>query len=396
MKSIKNVKEKVTSFENLYASYLMARRNKRYKDEVLRFSANLEENLFEIQEELVNQTYKGGPYREFFIHEPVKRLIMAQEFKHRIIQWALYRVINPEFVKGYIEDSHACIKGRGQISAVKRLHYWLEQVGKIEKNSGTDSEGKPNKKFYFLKSDVSKFFYRVDHEVSLKLIGRKVNYDPWAMWLLDIIINSEYACFGLPPGKGPDEVPKEERLPDKGMAVGSLISQMNANVNMNVLDQFCKRDLRIHYYIRYMDDFVIISDSKQQLHEWENAIEAFINKELKLELSKKKTFIRPITLGIDFCGYKIYSTHIKLRKSTALRMKRNLKRIQKLYAAGEITLERAMQTVNSYNGLLCHCNSHNLRKAIFGEYSDKECVDGWFCLKRDSDKICDGIPEYEI
>lgn len=108
---------------------------------------------------------------------------------------------------------------------------------------------------------------------------------------------------------------------------------------------------------------------------------------LKLELNPKKSFIQPISHGIDFCQYRIYPDHVRLKKGTALRMKRNLKRIQKLYAEGKIDLERAQRTVTSYMGLLSHCDSYQLRKTIFGEYSETEWIEGWFVLKRDSEKI---------
>ena len=159
---------------------------------------------------------------------------------------------------------------------------------------------------------------------------------------------------------------------------------MLANVNQNEVDHYAKRELRIHYYVRYMDDIVILSDSKAQLHEWKEKIERFMQERLKLELNPKKCFIEPISRGIDFCQYRVFPDHIKLKKATALRMKRNLKRIQHLYATGEITLERAQKTVNSYMGLLSHCDSYQLKRAIFGEYSESEWVEGWFYLQRDS------------
>lgn len=377
MKSIKNVKEKITDFENLMQAYKMARKNKRYRGEVLKFSLNLEENLHKIQQELQNQTYKGGHYNEKIIRDPVERLIMWQAFRHRVVQWAAYRVINPEFVRGYIKDSYACIEGRGADAAAERLFEFLQKGRRLEQMS-------PGRKFYFLKIDTSKFFYRIDHEIAMNLIGRKVNFDPWTMWLFDIFINSKHAAFGLPPGKSASEVRPEERLYDKGLAVGNLINQMMANVTQNEVDKFCKRVIGIKYYVRYMDDIVIVGDSKPQLHAWREQIETFMRERLKLDLNPKKTFIRPINLGIEFCQYKIFPTHKKLKKSTALRMKRRLKFIQEKYAAGEITLDRANKTVQSYIGMMSHCNSYLLRRKIFGDPEGEE--KGWFVLQRDNNE----------
>lgn len=207
------------------------------------------------------------------------------------------------------------------------------------------------------------------------------------MWIMDLFVNAEGEKFGFPSGKGVADITPDEMVADKGLAVGSLLNQMLANVNQNEVDQFAKRQLRIRQYVRYMDDIVMISDSKAQLQEWRKQIEDFMADRLKLELNPKKSFIQPISHGIDFCQYRIYPDHIRLKKGTALRMKRNLKRIQALYAAGEIDLERAQRTVTSYMGLMSHCDSYQLRKTIFGEYSDTEWTEGWFFLKRDSEKM---------
>ena len=112
-----NLYEKIYSFENLYNAYLKARKNKRYREEVLRFTANLEENLITIQNELVWETYKVGRYREFYVYEPKKRLIMALPFKDRVVQWAIYQVIQPIFDKGFLVHSYACRKGKGTHNA---------------------------------------------------------------------------------------------------------------------------------------------------------------------------------------------------------------------------------------------------------------------------------------
>lgn len=387
MKTIKNIKEKVTDFENLRMAYFNARRNKRFRNEVLEFSANLEDNLHELQQSLRDQTYVPGRYKKKVIHDPVDRLIMWQAFIHRVVQWAVYQVVNPEFVRGYIEDSYACIKGRGSDAAAQRLYYFMQQAAKIDKNAGVGPDGKPLSQHLAEKLDTSKFFYRIDHEIALYLVGKKADFDPWFMWIMDVFVNAPGEKFGFPPGKGVKDVSPEERLADKGLAVGSLLNQMLANIYQNEIDHYAKRVLRIRYYVRYMDDIIILSNDKAQLHEWRRKIEAFMEDHLKLQLNPKKCFIQPIYRGVDFCQYRVFPDHMKLKKSTALRMKRNLKRVQRLYAEGEIDLDRAQKTVSSYMGLLSHCDSYQLRRAIFGEYTETERFDGWFYLQRNSDLI---------
>ncbi len=351
-KHLKNVYQEICDYENLYNAYLKARKNKRYRSDVLKFSSNLEEELFDIQRELLNHTYRVGRYREFHVYEPKKRLIMALPFRDRVVQWAVYQVLNPEFEKGYITDSYACIPGRGTHSAVKRLHYWLQHVSR------------KSEKYYYLKLDISKYFYRVDHQVLIEILEKKIK-DPELMWLLITIIKSDGMKFGM--SLELNESGERERLLDKGMPIGNLTSQMFANIYMNQLDQYAKRTLRIRHYIRYMDDVVILCSDKKQLHEYRRLIELFLEENLKLNLNNK-TVVRPITLGIEFVGYRLWATHVKLRKSTALKMKRRFKQVQQLYADGEIEFDKVNSTVQSYYGVLKHCDSYNLRSKVFEDF----------------------------
>jgi retron-type reverse transcriptase len=362
VKTYRNLYEKICDFETLHSAYLNARKNKRYRSEVLAFTANLEENLIEIQNELIHQTYAVGRYREFYVTEPKKRLVMALPFKDRVVQWALYMVINPIVTKGFIRDSYACITGRGTHRAVERLHYWLKLLGRSDEPA------------YYLKMDISKYFYSVDHEVLLGILARKFP-DDRLLWLLRLIIESEDTPFGLTSGR---DLSDAERLFDRGMPIGNLTSQLFANIYLNELDQYVKRELRARYYLRYMDDTIILSRDKSQLHAYRDLIDAFLHERLRLSLNAK-TAIRPARLGILFCGYRIWPTHIKLGKRTALKMRHRLKSIQRQYAAGILDLDQVKRVLASYIGIMQHCDSLSLRRTIFG---DPEIdAPGWFGLK---------------
>lgn len=352
MHTFKNLYEQIYNYENLYQAYLSARKGKRYRDQVLQFSANLEDNLIQIQNELIYQTYQVGRYHEFFIYEPKKRLIMALPFRDRVVQWAIYRVINPIITKGYIVDSYACIPGRGAQTAIKRLQYWLQR------------EEHRHEKEYYLKLDVSKFFYRVNHTVLLDILGHRFGNDAKLMWLFDLIINSEETPFGLPLGYNPGKV---GRIYETGMPIGNLTSQMMANLYLNELDQFAKRKLRIRCYLRYMDDMIVLSHSKPALHQYKAELEEFLNTHLQLNLNDK-TALRPTSLGIEFVGYKVWASHIKLRKATAQKMRRRLKFVRRQYERGAMPIEKVHETLTSYYGLMKHCNSYNLRKKLSETY----------------------------
>lgn len=350
METLRNIYQKICDFENLYEAYLEARKNKRYRKDVLDFSARLEENLIQLQNELIYKTYQVGRYREFYVYEPKKRLIMALQFRDRVVQWAIYRHLNPWFDKQFIYDSYGCRKNKGTHRAADRLQYWMRQVSR--------KEGR----YYYLKLDISKYFYRVDHEILLNLLRRKIN-DMDLVELLGHIINCEHTAFGLPAFTDPEDCPKTERLLNKGMPIGNLTSQMFANIYLNQLDQYAKQKLRLHYYIRYIDDIIILHHDKRRLHEIKDEIEAFLWDELRLNLNKK-TAIRPINHGIEFVGFRIFATHRKLKKASAKRMKKRLKYLREEYARGKVSTETLRASEASYAGMLKHFNSYGLMKII--------------------------------
>lgn len=347
---IKNVFDLIFSDENLYGAIQDASAGRRYHKDVLRVQYDCWDVIDTIQKHVRSGTYEIDRYYIFYVYEPKKRMIMSISFYHRIVQWAIYRVINPILVKGYIEDSYGCIPGRGSLSAMKRLKYWVEAV---EKKPGT---------WYYLKLDISKYFYRISHEVLKKILAKKIK-DRRLLNVLYSIIDCKHTPFGLPPGKGPGEVPLEERLFDVGMPVGNLLSQVFANIYLDALDQFCKRVLRIHHYIRYMDDVIILSDSKAQLHEWKSLISDFLERELRLSLNQK-TCIRPISQGIEFVGYRIWPHYVTIRKSTTLQIKRAMIRKAYEYSIGMIALADITNTLTCYLCMLKHCDCQEFREAL--------------------------------
>lgn len=352
---IKNVFDLIFSMENLYGALEDASGGRRYNRDVMYFNFHAWELLDEIRKSVYDGTYNIEKYYIFYVYEPKKRMIMSIKFRHRVVQWAIYRVVNPMLVKGYIEDSYGCIPGKGSLKAVQRLQYWLIQVSRQE-----------NSRWFYLKLDISKYFYRISHRVLKKILAKKIK-DKRLLKLLYSIIDCEHTPFGLPEGCSPGDVPLEDRLFDVGMPIGNLLSQIFANVYLDVLDQFCKRVLRIHFYIRYMDDVIILCDSKEKLRVWKDRISEFLETELELRLNSK-TCIRPISQGIEFVGYRVWPDKLVLRKSTTLHMKRVLKARREAYRVKEITLRQATDTLNCYLGMLKHCDSDALRESILDNF----------------------------
>lgn len=217
-----------------------------------------------------------------------------------------------------------------------------------------------------MKLDISKFFYRVDHEVLLKILAKKIK-DKDLLELLEKIINSNKRAFGLPLGVDPSEIDPRDMLFDKGMPIGNLTSQMFANIYLNELDQFIKHELHLHYVVRYMDDIIILHDDYKELVQFKEKIEAFLEEVLRLNLNDK-TAINPTTHNIEFVGFIINKNEIKLRKDTVRRMRVRIKYVMKAYEAGEMTFKEVNATMQSYFGLISHCTNKGLREKIVRDF----------------------------
>ena len=350
-KTYSNLFEQVYQYDNLYEAYIEARKNKKYREGVLRFSANLEENLIDLQNHLIWQSYKVGEYRKTLIHVPKKRIIMVLPFRDRVLQWAIYRVVAPIFERSYITDSYGCIQGRGNLNAVRRIQYWMRL---LSKGGG---------EVYALSMDVRKYFFRIPHTVIMDALARKIK-DPRMMWLFETIICDPNQDFGLQT----DVVDLEhaQMVKGVGMPVGSLVSQMIANIILNDLDQYAKRKLRIPYYLRYVDNFAEFGLDKIVLHKHKKLLERFLFDKLGLTLSAAN--VTRARDGFEFAGYRIWADKLELRKSTTLRMKRRLKHVMSLYYEGLMSMEKARSVLASYRGMMMHCDNPALMEKVHEDF----------------------------
>ena len=352
MEKLHNLKDRICDFENLMGAYREAKKNKRYRDEVLEFSFNLQENLDSIQKDLQEMTYTVGPYHEFYVKYPKPRLVMALGFRDRIVQWAIYRQINPYLDKRYINHSYGCRKEKGTLAAAQCLFNWQQL---ISRKADADD-------WYIIKGDVAKYFYRVDHAEVLRTYGN-TNDDAWFMWLIGTIINNPDVPFGLPAGMKPDDCPREERLFDVGMPIGNLTSQETANIFLDRLDQYCKHVLHLHFYVRYMDDFCIFIKEKGNALKVYRLIETFLRNELHLEISPKSCIQKSVA-PVEFVGFLITPHGMRLRKKTTKHIKRSVRHIVAAYEIGAITYEKAMESKICYLNMGKNCNGYNLQRWI--------------------------------
>ncbi len=247
-----NLWNQLVSWDNLIAAAKGASSNRRFKPEVLCYNERLEENLIYLQQRLIAGQWRPGPYKAFEVFEPKRRLVHAPIFADRVFHHALVQVIGPYFERRFLDHSYACRKERGTHAASSYLSHMLRSAH--DRFSSV----------YVLKADISKYFYSIDHDILLKVISRIIA-DEKILELIRRLIK-ECGCI-----EGP-----------RGLPLGALTSQLFANAYLDQLDHFIKEDLRVRYYVRYMDDFVLLHNEKPVLWRYLAEIRDFLDNELKL------------------------------------------------------------------------------------------------------------------
>ena len=306
------------------------KRGKRSKPDVQKFEYNLEDNIFQLHQGLKTKTYHHSHYTSFYVKDPKLRHIHKAFVKDRVLHHAVFRILYPIFDLTFIFDSYSCRINKGTHRAVNRLQKF---AGKTSKNN--------TKKCFILKCDIKKFFDSIDHDILISLIERRIGDDN-AIWLIEKIIKSFSVSL------------------DKGLPLGNITSQLFANIYLNELDQFVKHKLKIKHYIRYCDDFTILSDNREYLKKLIVTISDFLKEKLKLSLHSDKIKIRKYHQGIDFLGYVSFPHHRILRTKTKRRMFRKIERRIEQLKQNKISEESFNQTIQSYLGVLKHCKSHKL------------------------------------
>lgn len=353
--SIKNVWDEIVSFDGLLRAVHDINLGKAYDFAELRYWSHLEDNIHDLSDILNSGGYPPDIYHTFFVFEPKLRKIVSSDYITKIIHRSVYNALNPKLEKGFIKDSYACIHDRGNLKAALRLKSWIDYCA----GSG--------QKWYYYKTDVRKFFYRIDHEVLMELLEKKIS-DKRTISLL-----RHYACeasmpFGLPLGvDNPMTIPDDQMLWDVGITIGGGLSHMEGNVYLDTIDQLAKRKLRIPFYIRGMDDIVFLGTDKSEMHEQFDILQEHLNDKLHLEFNEK-TALRPIGMGVEFLGYKISPYHMTMRKSTSLRMKRRLQKVMSDYHSFTTDFESANATFQSYAAMMKWCDCTALQKKIFDNF----------------------------
>lgn len=320
----------IATFENAEDAYRKARKCKRYREEVLRFTDNLEEELYSLVDDLLAGTYQQGEARRFVIYEPKKRDIYALPFRDRVAQHMINSKIEPIIEKRFYYHSYACRKDKGMHKAADYAQECIRNLS---------FEGC---EVLAIKGDIKQYFKNIDHRI-LKDILICIFKDGKLLALLYYIIGS-YGEDG------------------RGLPVGNLLSQLFANLVLNELDDYVKNELQVKYYIRYMDDFVIIHNDREYLKDILKKIEEFLGEQLKLTLNPKTRIINTKN-GLDFCGYRIYKEYRKIRK----RSPKHIRAAIRAYRSGKITKEKLLIVYASWEGHAEHADTYRLSMKIKGQ-----------------------------
>lgn len=336
-------------FRDLVQAYYDCRRSKRNSASALAFEANLERNLSQLHSDLIAGTYRPGRSICFVVTRPKPREVWAADFRDRIVHHLLYNRIGASIEATFIADSCACIPGRGTLYAAKRLE------SKIR--SATQNWARP---VHYLKLDLANFFVSIDKQILAGQLEARIHEPWWRALALQVLWHDPREDFEVrSPRHLFNKVPQHKRLTAQparlGLPIGNLSSQFFANVYLDALDQFVKHRLRCRHYVRYVDDFVLLHESPQQLNTWLAEINAFLPT-LGAKLNPSKTILQPVDRGVDFVGHVIKPW----RRTTRPRSM-----AQALRRTAAVPAEDLRETANSYFGLLTQAShSHKDRATL--------------------------------
>ena len=329
-KIIKINYEDIISIKNLFEAWQEFLPGKKNKPDVAEFALNLSKNIFDLHKDLKSFTYIHAGYKAFNISDPKPRNIHKARVRDRLLHYAIYKILYPYFDKIFVFDSYSCRVGKGTHRAINRFRDFGR---KVSKNN--------TKQCWVLKCDIRKFFASVDQTILLNILNKHIE-DKEIVWLLERVItsfNSGKEGIGLP--------------------LGNLTSQLLVNIYMNEFDGWMKRVVKEKYYMRYADDFVILSTDKYYLLELTYKTSEFLEENLKLSLHPNKVFIKTLYSGVDFLGWVHFPHHRVLRTATERKMMRNIQAKREL---GD--QEKLEATVDSYLGMLSWGNGLKLGEKI--------------------------------
>lgn len=325
---------RIAETENLLAAFHRAGRGRRDRHAIRRFGNELDKNIQRLRTQLLQERVVWNGYRMFEIRDPKPRRIAAPAFSDRVLHHAIVRVIEPELERVAVFDSYACRPGKGLFRAIDR------------------TRGFARRHPWFLQLDVRKYFDSVDHGVLKVRLERRFK-DAALLRLMGDLIDS----YSTAPGKG--------------LPIGALTSQHLANFYLAPLDHFAKEVLRAPGYVRYMDDFVLFGDDREQLADWRARIAAFLAEHSALQL-KNSGSLDETRRGIGYLGMLVLPTHVKLMGKTKRRVRAKLRSLTSAYLDGLIPAEALAGRSTALLARTHHVKARGLRARWIAEFAGFE------------------------
>jgi hypothetical protein len=379
--------QKQKMLQELFEAYYAARKNKRNKLSQISFEFDCESKIIALRDAIVAREYEPLPSIAFVNHKPAMREVFAAAFQDRIVHHFIFRHINHIFEKEFIEDSYSCRKGKGTL-------YGIERVASFIKSCSKDY----TQECYILKLDLKGYFYNIDKKLLYKMI-REVLYKHKVLLKIDldtILYLIEKTIFtdvlkNIQKIGTPQEwaaLPKSKSLffakEGKGLPIGNLTSQLFSNIYMNGFDHFIKDELKIEYYGRYVDDFVIVHRDKEFLKSVMKSSKVWLDTNLGMTLHPKKIYLQPYQRGVQFLGGYIKPQVNYISKRTKTNFYALIKKINREFMQNVDNMsyyKEIRAKINSYLGTMRHFSSFKLRKKILSTLIDSF----WVCFGVDKE-----------
>ncbi|MDR1808975.1 MAG: RNA-directed DNA polymerase [Prevotella sp.] len=355
----------------LFAAYYDARKHKRNTLNQLRFELDYERNLLQLAEELAAGTYKMGRAVCFVIDEPVKREIIAADFRDRVIHHLLFNCFNPVFEQQFIADSYSCRKDKGTLYGVRRMEKFMKQC-----SAGYTCD------CYVLKLDVSGYFMHINRALLwdklMKMIAPFAETHHALPLLKQVVFNNPLEnCIFRSPKSAWDGLPVDKSMfraaAGCGLPIGNLTSQLFSNVYLHDFDLFVKNELKMEYYGQYVDDFVLMHESREALLAAKTKIAAYLNENCRLTLHPRKIYLQHYSKGFAFLGAYVKPGRTYAGKRIKSNFKRAAAQCEKELSAGG-NPSKVRSTLNSYLGLMKHFDTYNLKKKTLWESGNLHCL----------------------